>query len=67
MKVILQSESAECGLAALAMVADHHGQHGGLAVLRQRFNLSLKGLRLDRLVQISQQIGFSARAIRVEL
>ncbi|MFE6002045.1 cysteine peptidase family C39 domain-containing protein, partial [Streptomyces sp. NPDC056454] len=30
MKVILQSESAECGLAALAMVADHHGQHGGL-------------------------------------
>ena len=67
MKVILQSEGAECGLAALAMVADHHGMHGGLAALRRRFNLSLKGLRLDRLVHISQQIGFSTRAVRVEL
>ncbi|MBN6150782.1 peptidase domain-containing ABC transporter [Xanthomonas sp. AmX2] len=67
MRVILQSEAAECGLASLAMVADHHGLRLGLAELRRRFALSLKGIRLDRLVQIAQQVGFSARALRVQL
>ena len=63
---ILQAEAAECGLAALAMVAAAHGQCIGLAELRQRFPLSLKGARLDGLMRVAQQLGFSARPLRVE-
>ena len=67
MKPILQSEAAECGLAALAMVASAHGQASDLASLRRRFPLSLKGARLAQLIQMAQQMGFSARPLRLEL
>ena len=42
MKPILQTESSECGLACLAMVASHFGSHMDLADLRRRFSISLK-------------------------
>ena len=67
MKVCLQSESAECGLACLAMVAASHGLHVGLAELRRRFPMSLKGARLDQLIRIAQQLGFTARPLRLDL
>lgn len=67
MKAILQSESAECGLASLAMVAGAHGLQVGLPELRRRFSLSLKGARLDHLIRIAQQLGFSARPLRLDL
>lgn len=67
MKPVLQSESTECGLASLAMVADAHGMHVGLAELRRRFPTSLKGTRLAQVIAIAQQLGFSARPLRLEL
>jgi len=67
MKVILQSEAAECGLAALAMVASAHGQATDLAALRRRFPLSLKGARLAQLIQMAQQMGLSARPLRLDI
>ena len=67
MKVIIQSEATECGLASLAMVANHHGHGITLREMRQRFPLSLKGAKLRYLIQIAQQLGFSARPLRVEL
>lgn len=63
---VLQSEAAECGLAALAMVASAHGQQIALAELRRRFPLSLKGARLDALISVAQELGFSARPLRLE-
>lgn len=66
MSAIIQSESAECGLAALAMVARAHGLHVGLAELRMRFPLSLKGARLSDLIGIAQRLGLSARPLRLE-
>jgi ATP-binding cassette subfamily B protein RaxB len=66
-KPILQAEAAECGLAALAMVADAHGLHLSLAELRRRFPLSLKGARLDQLVDIAHRLHLRARALRLEL
>ena len=65
MKSILQSEAAECGLASLAMVASFHGQHIGLSELRRRFPLSLKGAKLNHLIHIAQQLGFSTRPLRL--
>lgn len=62
-----QAQAAECGLACLAMVADHHGHRIDLATLRQRHPLSLKGASLARLVGIAQAIGLQARPLRLEL
>ena len=67
MKMIYQSEAAECGLASLAMMADAHGLRIGLPELRRRFSLSLKGARLDHLIRIAQQLGFSTRPLRLDM
>ena len=67
MNPILQSEAAECGLASLAMVANAYGLHIGLPELRRRFPLSLKGAKLAHLIRIAQQLGFSTRALRLDM
>lgn len=67
MKPILQAESAECGLASLAMVANAHGLRVGLPELRRRFSLSLKGAKLSNLIHIAQQIGFQTRPLRLDM
>ncbi len=67
MDVILQSESSECGLACLAMVASHHRQGTSLRELRGRFPMSLKGTTLSRLIAIGSHLGFQPRALRLEL
>ncbi|MBB1088799.1 peptidase domain-containing ABC transporter [Lysobacter sp. SG-8] len=67
MRAIIQSEAAECGLASLSMVAAAHGLPIDLAAMRRRFSLSLKGAKLTQLIQIAQQLGFSARALRLDM
>lgn len=67
MRLIRQTEAAECGLACLAMVADHHGHRGDLASLRRRFPVSLKGMSIDHLVRHSSALGLAARPVRLEL
>ncbi len=64
---ILQSEAAECGLACLAMVATAHGHTTDLLTLRRRFELSSRGATLARLMEIGDALGFSQRAVRLEL
>lgn len=66
-KTINQSTDAECGLACIAMIADAHGKSIGLAELRRRHPLSLKGARLSDLIRIAQQIGLSTRPLRLDL
>lgn len=66
-KPIIQSEAAECGLASLAMVADSYGMHVGLPEMRRRFPLSLKGAKLNHLIHIAQQLGFSTRPLRLNM
>lgn len=65
--MILQSEAAECGLACLAMLASAHGHETDLLTLRRRFELSSRGATLARLMDISEQLGFANRAVRLEL
>lgn len=64
---ILQSESSECGLACLAMVASHHGHRTELRDLRQRFPMSLKGANVARLIELAGELNFSSRPLRLEL
>ena len=67
MKPILQSESSECGLACLAMIASHFGQRSDLAELRRRFSISLKGVTLAQLMRHAASMQMLARPLRLEL
>ena len=64
--LILQTEAAECGLACLAMVGAYHGRDTGLAQLRRRFGLSLRGASLKDLVAIAGHLGMASRPLRLE-
>ena len=64
--VLYQSETTECGLACLAMIASYHGHHLDLNDARHRFQISTKGTSLKHLVQFARAIGLSARALRIE-
>ena len=63
----IQSESAECGLACIAMIASAHGLRIDLAELRQRFSISLKGADLAQLMRHAETLGFACRPLRLEL
>ncbi|WP_416348538.1 peptidase domain-containing ABC transporter [Glaciimonas sp. Gout2] len=65
--LILQTESAECGLACVAMVAGYHGYRSDLATLRQRFPVSLKGSTLSDLIHVATQLSMASRPIKLDL
>lgn len=65
--VILQTEAAECALACLAMIANHHGHGCDLGELRRRFPASLKGTTLAALIAHAGRLGLSGRALRLSL
>ena len=67
MRLILQAQAAECGLACLAMVADHHGHRTDLATLRERLGVSAHGANLARLLAMARSLGLQPRPLRVEL
>ena len=65
-RIHLQSEAAECGLACLATIAGHHGFVTDLRDLRHRFPVSQKGLTLAQLMRHAGRLRFSTRALRCE-
>jgi ATP-binding cassette, subfamily B, bacterial CvaB/MchF/RaxB len=65
--LILQTETAECGLACLAMIAGRYGHRADLPALRQSYNISLRGTTLQDLVQIASSMRLATRALRAEL
>jgi ATP-binding cassette subfamily B protein RaxB len=64
---ILQTESAECGLACLAMIASYYGHRIDLNTLRRRHPVSLKGASLRGLIQVASQMHLACRPLRFEL
>ncbi|MFF8803097.1 MULTISPECIES: peptidase domain-containing ABC transporter [unclassified Methylobacterium] len=65
--VLLQAEAAECGIACLAMVLGYHGRHVDLGGMRARHALSLKGMTLRSLMDLSGSMGLTTRALRIEM
>jgi ATP-binding cassette, subfamily B, bacterial CvaB/MchF/RaxB len=65
--VVLQTEAAECGLACLAMVLNHHGASTDLAALRTRHTISITGVTLSTLTEIAQREQLGTRGLRLEL
>jgi ATP-binding cassette, subfamily B, bacterial CvaB/MchF/RaxB len=65
--VILQTEEAECGLAALAMCAAVLGYETDLLALRRHHEISGKGTTLARLLEIAADMKMHGRAVRLDL
>ncbi|EOA6801071.1 colicin V export peptidase/ABC transporter CvaB [Escherichia coli] len=65
--VIHQTETAECGLACLAMICGHFGKNIDLIYLRRKFNLSARGATLVGINGIAEQLGMATRALSLEL
>lgn len=65
--VIMASEVSECGLACLAMVGAYHGHDIDLNGLRHRVSVSVAGISLRGLMRLADQIGLSARALKVDI
>ncbi|KRS21562.1 ABC transporter ATP-binding protein [Alishewanella sp. WH16-1] len=67
MKTQLQSEAAECGLACVAMIANHYGHQLDLTTLRSRYSVSLKGANLQQLMILANQLALASRALKLEV
>ena len=67
MRIQLQTEASECGLACLAMISSHFGAQVSLAELRHQFVVSVKGITLLTLVRYAATMGLNSRPLRLEL
>lgn len=65
--VLLQAEAAECGLVCLAMICQYHGKLTSVSNMRKNFPISGHGLNLQDLSRFAEKLGFSARALSLEL
>ena len=65
--VFLTAEAAECGLGCLAMIGAYHGHRIDLNGLRQRFSVSNAGATLRGVMDFADQLGFSTRALKVDM
>lgn len=64
--VVLQAESAECGLACIAMVAGYHGHRVDLTELRGFHATSSHGASVEQLMRTGSSLGLLPRALRLE-
>lgn len=65
--VYLQSEVAECGITCIAMVAYYHGFKTNMLAMRQKYPAGLHGVTVKQIVQISDDLGLSARVLKLDL
>ncbi|WP_074496208.1 MULTISPECIES: peptidase domain-containing ABC transporter [Thalassotalea] len=65
--LILQAEVAECGLAAIAMVASYFGHQLDMQAMRSRFSANLKGMNLQQLIELSDSLGLASRPLQCPL
>jgi ATP-binding cassette, subfamily B, bacterial CvaB/MchF/RaxB len=66
-RLVRQTEIAECGLACIAMVAGYYGFNTDLGSLRRRFAPSLRGVELRALMTLADSLGLMPRAVRLPL
>jgi ATP-binding cassette, subfamily B, bacterial CvaB/MchF/RaxB len=64
-RLIRQTEMTECGIACLAMIAGTFGLEVDLGTLRRRFQPSMRGSSLKSLIAMADQLGLSARAVKL--
>ncbi|MGR5148169.1 peptidase domain-containing ABC transporter [Photobacterium alginatilyticum] len=67
LRLVRQTESAECGVACLAMIADWHGFKIDLPALRARHHFSQHGLTLADVMNCAQSLKLSSRPLHATL
>lgn len=67
LRLVRQTEAAECALACLAMVAGFHHFHVSLADLRRQFTIATKGVALPQLMDAAMALQLAGRAVRLEM
>lgn len=65
--VIHQTETSECGVACLAMISGYYGKNIDLISLRRECNLSSRGTNLGGIINISERLGLTSRAVSLDL
>ncbi len=65
--LVQQTESAECGLACIAMVCQYYGKNVDLMSLRHQFNLSVRGSTLNSVVNIAEKLGLATRPLSLDM
>ena len=61
---VRQNDQSDCGAAALATIALHHGVPIGLQQMRDLAGTDRIGTNLQGLVTASEDLGFSAKAVK---
>ncbi len=67
LKLILQTEAAECGLACIAMVANYFEYKIDLNTLRREYPISLKGASLQSLINTADRLQLASRPLRLDM
>lgn len=65
--LVHQTESAECGMACLAMICGYYGKNIDLITLRRQFNLSARGTTMSGLINTANELGLTTRPLSLEL
>lgn len=65
--VILQTETTECGLAVVCMIASFWGHRVDLPAMRKRFPVSLKGVTLRNIMNFGSSLGFQSRPLKLDI
>jgi HlyB family type I secretion system ABC transporter len=63
---VRQTDGSDCGAAALATIARHHGRQFGLETMRELAGTDRVGTNLLGLVKSAERIGFAAKAVKGE-
>jgi ATP-binding cassette, subfamily B, bacterial CvaB/MchF/RaxB len=66
-KVILQNEVSECGLACIAMIAGHFGKVVDIFHMRSLISVGVRGMNFNHLISVSHRVGLIAKPIKVEM
>jgi len=67
MPVLLQTETAECGLVSLAMIADWYNLPTDIHNLRQYGGFSIRGANLRMVMDTAASIGMKSRALQLDM
>lgn len=67
MDMIHQTETAECGLACVMMVANYHGFRVDITTVRNIINPSSKGINVFELIDLAKKFSLIARPAKVSL
>jgi ATP-binding cassette subfamily B protein RaxB len=67
LKLVMQNEANECGMACLTMIANYYGNGINLSQLRLDLNNDGQGVNLSTIIEQAARIGMSSRALKVPL